>query len=105
MKSTRLFPDIVIPECILDAVRSGLLTDISWGNDCAPSFMLTVHALSDNADEAPRLFVQHQDEDERDAVESCRYIVSTIRETLLETESVSDALSFIVNDLTPYNGN
>lgn len=96
MKSTQLFPDIVIPDCIIDAVRSGLLTDISWGNDEAPSFMLATHASSDGADEAPRLFVQSQDEDERDAVQSCRYIVSTMSDTLMETDSVSDALSYLV---------
>jgi hypothetical protein len=90
------FPDVVIPDCVLLAVQSGLIDDISWGNDSAPSFMLRTDNMS-GADNSPILVCDHADFEKRELLQPCRYAVTTMTETLLETDNAEDALAFLVN--------
>jgi len=96
MKSTQLFPDIIIPDCIINAVRSGLLADISWENDEAPSFMLTSDCPRDDDDQIWRLYVDHQNESERGMALAHRYTISSFSDTLLETNDADKALASLI---------
>jgi len=58
--------------------------------------MLTVDALSDNADEALRLYVDHEDQNQREDEQSWRFAV-TNAETVMDTNNAEDALAFLVN--------
>jgi hypothetical protein len=63
-----------VPVAILQAG----LNDSSWHNDVAPSFMLPADADGDNAIDAPRLWVNHPDPDQREmGAETPRFFVTS----------------------------
>jgi hypothetical protein len=71
-------PEYDVPAAILDRVQAGLLDDVSWHNDVAPSFEI-VGAPPPPKDEPEentwRIFAEHPDPDERE-FEIDRFTVS-----------------------------
>ena len=84
------FPEITIPDCIRLAYHKGLIVDVSWHNDVAPSFCLPHRAVDC---EMPRLWVSHEDPKQREADDYPHYAVYLADgEALYEGDDAEEAL-------------
>lgn len=86
------FPDIEMPEAILELVKDGTLKDMSWHNDVAPSFEV--------GDGSIVLWVDHQDPSKRELAPCKRFALYgdddfDESELLFETDDPKELLAYI----------
>jgi len=97
------FRDYPVPGEIDGLVTSGVIVDTSWGNDICPSFEMHRHG------QGIRIWVDHPDPKKREMKAPHRFFISQLIQdageagwvmpestpTLLQTDSVTDVLSFV----------